>query len=380
MKSGLIILLLFLFLSPPLYYTAAFESTSTNFEVHAGDVESITGSSSSANFRQQSGGGQNAIGIVENVKKVFSGILYWMFGWYTPRYEQIHYRWRNDDGSEAAATWAQVEDGLLANLSKNTAKRLRFEISNEGWTRGAGQQFKIEVAATSTCSSGSYAAVPTTATIEHWEMATSTYFADGDATTNILDGSPYENATFTPGEMKETGNQTNSVSLSSEKFTEIEYGIRATNNATVGGTYCFRLTNAGSATNFVYTKYAMVTVGGYPETGTLESSVFDTGVPTGAAYNSLIWKGTLGTGETGKVRLQLATDVEGDGPWTYYGSDCSAGTYYDTSANTPIEICSSIHNNKRYFRYKVTICSATNCVDTGSDTPQVDDVIVNWSP
>ena len=316
-KFIIIFLIFFLIASVFSGVTLAFESTSTNYEIHAGDAESITGSSSSSNFRHQSAGGQNAIGLVENVKKVFSGVLYWMFGWYTPRYDQIHYRWRNDDGSESAATWAQVEDGLLANLSKNTVKRLRFEISNEGWTRGSGQQFRIEVAEAGTCSSGSYASVPATATIEHWEMATSTYFADGDATTNVSGGLTDENATFTAGEMKETGNQTSAISLSSDKFTEIEFSVRATNNATVGGTYCFRLTNAGSTANFVYTKYASVTVGGYPASGTLESSVFDTSVSTGAAYNSLIWKGSLGAGETGKVRLQLTTDAEGDGPWTY---------------------------------------------------------------
>ena len=121
--------------------------------------------------------------------------------------------------------------------------------------------------------------------------------------------------------------------------------------------------------------------GGYASTGSLESSTFDTSVITGAAYNSIMWTGALGAGEIGKVKLQLATDAEGDGPWTYYGSDCSAGTYYEPAAGAPMEIgCPAVHNNNRYFRYKITICSANNCSDSGATTPQVDDVIVNWSP
>src|SRR3989344_1131121 len=121
--------------------------------------------------------------------------------------------------------------------------------------------------------------------------------------------------------------------------------------------------------------------GGYAITGNLESSTFDTGVSTGAAYNSIMWAGQLGAGEIGKVKLQLATDAEGDGPWTYRGSDCAIGTFYEAASSTPMEIgCPSFHNNKRYFRYKVTICSANNCSSQGATTPQVNNVVVNWSP
>ena len=49
-----------------------------------------------------------------------------------PVLEQIHYRWRNDDGSEAAATWAAAEDTLLIDVRKLGLRRLRIAISNEG--------------------------------------------------------------------------------------------------------------------------------------------------------------------------------------------------------------------------------------------------------
>ena len=124
--------------------------------------------------------------------------------------------------------------------------------------------------------------------------------------------------------------------------------------------------------------------GGYPATGDLTSAVFDTGAE-GAAYNSVMWKGNLGTGNTGKVRFQLAvSDIPDPGTWTYVGSDgtsCGISFWYDLpSHDTPKELkCFSDFNNKRYFRYKVQICS-TDCSVGGSYTPQVDDVVVSWSP
>ncbi|MBI5912997.1 hypothetical protein HY839_00985 [Candidatus Azambacteria bacterium] len=377
----------------------AFESSSAGFEMHAADIGTITGSSSSATFGVQHAGGNTGSGIIANVKKVFSSIMHWLFDWYVPRYDEIHYRWRNDDGSEVAATFSPyVEDGILTGLAKTTIKRLRFEISNEGWTRGSGPTFQLEVAQTATCSSGTYAAVPATATTEHWEMAETANLTDGAATTNVASGLTDANASFTAGETKDTGNQTTALTVTSEQFTEIEYSIRATTNAVSGATYCFRLTNAGSTTNFVYTRYARATIAGYPANGTLESSTFDTGITDGAAYNSILWTGFL---NGGKVGLQLATSNCSNGAtnyptcstgvWgatgsDYLGPDCTSGTYYEQSPGVPAEIslaCATLQN-KRYFRYKVRLCSTSDCSSSGTNTPEINGtqggIIINWSP
>ena len=171
---------------------------------------------------------------------------------------------------------------------------------------------------------------------------------------------------------------------------EVLYDASTTiSTLTSAGTYTYTLyatpsgvTIYGFSAKLVEThRYKPPACGGeYAIIGYLESSTFDTGVSTGSAYNSIMWAGQLGTGEIGKVKLQLATDAEGDGPWTYRGSDCEIGTSYEVASSTPMEIgCPLVHNNKRYFRYKVTICSA-DCSSRGATTPQVDDVIVNWSP
>lgn len=122
--------------------------------------------------------------------------------------------------------------------------------------------------------------------------------------------------------------------------------------------------------------------GGLPPKGELISSTYDTGVVEGVAYNSLMWKGTLNSGFVGQVGLQLAASNSILGPWSFEGPDCTSATKYTPDASVPIPIeiaCALSHNNKRYFRYKVIICSDLDCVTSGSINPQVDEVVVNWS-
>ena len=115
--------------------------------------------------------------------------------------------------------------------------------------------------------------------------------------------------------------------------------------------------------------------------GDLTSAVFDSGVADGAAYNSILWIGTIGTGN---VKFQLATADNAGGPWTYYGSSCIGGSgdwFIASVADTPVELlCPAQFNNKQYYRYKIRICSASNCTDVGATSPIVEDVVVSWAP
>ena len=134
---------------------------------------------------------------------------------------------------------------------------------------------------------------------------------------------------------------------------------------------------------------------GYPATGTLMSSTFDTSIANGAAYNWLMWQGTLPASTV--VGLQLATSNCANGDtnppscnngvgWQYYGDTngdgtCGASEYYEPIAGTSAEIvCRATHNDQRYFRYKARLCSAADCASGGANTPTVDDIVVNWSP
>ncbi|MDO8604623.1 MAG: hypothetical protein Q7K40_04505 [bacterium] len=142
-------------------------------------------------------------------------------------------------------------------------------------------------------------------------------------------------------------------------------------------------------------KYKPAVCTGLPPTGELSSAVLDTFVTVGAdqgpAYNSIMWKGTEGTG---KVQFQVATSDSDTGPWTFYGSSdggatCNTSSWYDTGTSglgggpgKPVEIACSARqsqNNKRYFRYRIQICSA-DCTASGGASPKVSDVVVNWAP
>lgn len=116
-----------------------------------------------------------------------------------------------------------------------------------------------------------------------------------------------------------------------------------------------------------------------PASGYVISNTYDTGVVGGAAYNSIVWQGTLSPG--GAVKFQLATsDVDsgwGSGSADYLGPGGSsiATDVYTGLPNETIQLVPQWHNNKRYYRYKMYVEKAAT-----PDAPVVTDVVVNWSP
>jgi hypothetical protein len=163
--------------------------------------------------------------------------------------------------SGSGATWPTAEDTALTGLAKTTTKRLRIEISNAGTASGS-VLYRLEVSDPNpaSCDAATYTRVDSST---HWNMVTSTHFADGDPTSNIASGlTDAPSKTFAAGQLKESTDQTSGITLSGTEFTEIEYAVQATASATDGATYCFRLTDAGTATSFTYTeaKYGKVTL------------------------------------------------------------------------------------------------------------------------
>lgn len=111
--------------------------------------------------------------------------------------------------------------------------------------------------------------------------------------------------------------------------------------------------------------------------GTLLSSVFDTGVANGAAFNNIVWQGSKPSGT--QVGFQFAsadtaepaTFPEPVGP----NGTTSLNDVYTAAPDTPVKL-NVRHNNHRYYRYKIILES--DALRTNS--PRIDDVIVNWSP
>jgi len=132
-------------------------------------------------------------------------------------------------------------------------------------------------------------------------------------------------------------------------------------------------------------RYKPVSCGvSYPPYGDLVSAIYDSTANTdGAAYNSIMWKGSLGGAslDKGQVLFQLAASDSTSGPWNYVGgATCGSSDWYNAASGTPVQIdCYSQLNNKRYFKYKLRLCS-DDCILSGNTTPIVDDVVVNFSP
>ncbi len=162
--------------------------------------------------------------------------------------------------------------------------------------------------------------------------------------------------------------------------------------------YYFRVRSIDSAGNESISSNYILTTGGAAQvavSGDLISAVFDTASSSdGPAYNSIMWQGVLaGAGQNeGKVRFQLAASDCSNGAtnyptcsvgsWSYIGgTTCAAGDWYDPGGpDIPAEIgCFASFNNKRYYRYKLQICSG-DCAARGTSSPRVDEVVVNYSP
>jgi Tfp pilus assembly protein PilV len=112
----------------------------------------------------------------------------------------------------------------------------------------------------------------------------------------------------------------------------------------------------------------------FAATGTLDSTIYDTGITTGVQLNSVLWQGTQPSGTT--VQFQFAVSNSSAGPWTFMGSDGTGNTYYTVAPNTSQSLDYSLFNNFRYFKVRTTLTAN----GAGTLSPTVNDVIVNWSP
>ena len=185
-----------------------------------------------------------------------------------PGVEQIHYRWRNDNGSQTTATWRESEDtgdpsAPTVAIDKNENIRLRFSFANTGGGSADNYRYRIEYAtSTGVCAGISdwYAVATTTGTNGHWRVATSTQVTNGSATTKQMTDS--EGYTFSAGQVVAYPSATTSaITLAENHYTEIEYVIRATTDAQTAGTYCFRASNDGADLE-AYGRYPIITLSG----------------------------------------------------------------------------------------------------------------------
>lgn len=205
-----------------------------------------------------------------------------------------------------------------------------------------------------------------------------TYNVNRDGSGNIADTGDDDPSTQKITVILEYGN--NYTSSSSISF----YFTRSDNNAVfhqtdwTGGKAITGPTPNPSnkydtSTNIATSTAGQLTLVDTGSAGELISSILDTGVPVNAGFNSLLWQGSLGT--SGAVKFQIAFSDSFSGPWNYYGPTSDADWYQpnpDVSISFPTVGLAS-PQNKRYIRYKVNLF-------TTNISPQINDIIINWSP
>ncbi len=112
--------------------------------------------------------------------------------------------------------------------------------------------------------------------------------------------------------------------------------------------------------------------GSYSPTGTLESSIIDTG--SESKFHNLVWSPTdqpVNSGEN-SLKLQFASNKEltATTTWDFKGPDGTSGTYYTTSN----QIINSINDGNRYAKYKVYLST-----DSSTSTPNLSDVSIVYT-
>ncbi len=232
------------------------------------------------------------------------------------------------------ATFAETEDTKLEDVETETTVRLRMEISNEGGESTGAVDYQLEVSGPnpSSCSAASYTNVDSNA---QWDMTGTTYYADGDPTYNVTGGLTDENTSFVAGVLKESADSTGDITLATTEFTELEFSLQATSLATDGADYCFRLTNAGSTTNMVYTIYAEISL---ITSGSLSVDIVDSGggsvgspsVGMSAISMTVALQTSTGTFGTSSERIRV-TNTTGTAAWTLSVAASATTAVWDSS-------------------------------------------------
>ncbi len=188
----------------------------------------------------------------------------WSFAAAAPNLEQLHYRWREDNGTESGAPWLVAEDtAITTGVRLGDRVRLRILMDNAGSAAAGSVEWELEYAS-STDTYVYWVGLPgvfDSLNGSHFSMDPTIWFADGASTTHASGlTEPAGPPTFRAGFAKTQQRRANPQSITAAQYTENEYSFESTSHAVTTATYRFRLTNAGLTTNFTYTRYPELTL------------------------------------------------------------------------------------------------------------------------
>lgn len=158
-------------------------------------------------------------------------------------FDQEGYRWRDDDGSEAAATWLASQDtDVTRAFNLNTRLRVIVNTTNDA----DATTYSLEVLRPLP---GGWATV--VAAVGEIRLATSANIAAGGGTATTAQltapAGKTSGADFQAGLISDDTNPLPSLNLASGKYTELEWCLQAISTVAIEGTYQFRVTRNGAA-------------------------------------------------------------------------------------------------------------------------------------
>ncbi len=191
-----------------------------------------------------------------------------------------NYGWRTNDPNQNSESYASVNAPLTSGVNMGDQLRLRIQVSNTGTGIASNYQYRLEYASSDDSCTSWYPVPAFDNTMGPWAMSISKV-GNNTSTTNSSKITDPAGKTFVPGYVKTQEDQTTAMSLTTSQFTELEYSIYSISNIDTSSAYCFRVTNAGDSSNFVY--------GNLPEVSVVAPVVKNRGgknVESSAAANS----------------------------------------------------------------------------------------------
>ncbi|MCA9391813.1 hypothetical protein KC614_01245 [candidate division WWE3 bacterium] len=285
-------------------------------------------------------------------------------------------------GIPPGASFKQPEDTPVVDQNKNENVRVRFLVKNNSLTYSSPTSFVLHYAPRvgADCSGGdeTYQPVPIQSSCSGSAvcMNVSTYVTNQEASQNISPGITDPSGSFTSGKLVEDpSNAATNQAMLPNQFTELEYVIIFTDDATSGESYCLRLSPID-----VYTKTALITLssaGGYVLNGTYVSNAFDAGAPSVFDSIEWTWSTTSPSCVTCQIRLQIQTapDEGGiPGAWspTWSGPEGEDGDETDYFTISTGELIHTDHNDDEWIRYRATM------EGDGTDSPILEEVKINY--
>jgi hypothetical protein len=147
---------------------------------------------------------------------------------------QTKYRWRNDDGNEATATWKAAENAPIT-VTDTSRLRLRLELNNDNTLA----EFSIvENTLEYSSDNGTTWTVMNNSSGQAFAYTTSANVTNGQVTTNQMGATTF--GTFVAGHVIAGTAGASSMNLNDAERTELEWVIKPTLDALPNTTYSCR--------------------------------------------------------------------------------------------------------------------------------------------